>query len=157
MAVLWLLTCASTYVLDTVHSCGYVNMLLIITASLIAIQMHSNPCTCLSLTLVITEVVNNPDNKTVFLNQPVVFTCETNGGLSGWRINGTLPGNLPPEVHRDLELVSTGTDEGTTLLKLTIPARAEYNNTRVQCLTGTFGGSSVESETAILKVQGISY
>ena len=86
-----------------------------------------------------------------------MFTCETDGSISSWRINEQLPGDLPPEVHSDLELSSTGTDEGTTLLTLTIPARAEYNNTRVQCLTGTFGGSSVESETAILKVQGIIY
>ena len=86
-----------------------------------------------------------------------MFTCETVGSLSGWRINETLAGDLPPAVHNDLELSSTGTDEGATLLKLTIPARAEYNNTRVQCLTGTFGGSSVESETAILKAQGIIY
>ena len=93
---------------------------------------------------------------TVFLNQSAAFTCETDGGLSGWKINGTLPGDLPPAVGSDLEFSSTNTDEGTTLLKLTIPARAEYNNTRVQCLTGTFDGSSAESETAILKVQGIA-
>ena len=102
-------------------------------------------------------IVNNPNNKTVFLNQSAVFTCETDGGISGWRVNGTLSGDLPPAVQNILEFSSTNTDEGTTLLKLTIPARAECNNTRVQCVSGTFGGSSVESETAILKVQGTTY
>ena len=105
--------------------------------------------------LYLSEILKDPENKTVFLHQSALFTCETDGSISSWRINGTLPGDLPPAVHSDLELSSIGTDNGTTLLILTIPARAEYNNTRVQCLTGTFGGSSVESETAILKVQGI--
>ena len=100
-------------------------------------------------------IVNNPENKTVFLNQSAVFKCETDGGVSGWRINGTLPEDLPPAVGSDLEFPSTNTDEGNTLLKLIIPARAEYNNTRVQCLTGTFGSSSAESNAAILKIQGI--
>ena len=91
---------------------------------------------------------------TVFLNQSAVFTCEADDGLPGWKINGTLQGDLPPAVGSDLKFVTM--TAGTTLLKLTIPARAEYNNTRVQCLTGIFGGSSAESETAILKVQGIT-
>ena len=87
-----------------------------------------------------------------------MFKCETDSGLSSWRINGTLSGDLPPAVLSDIEVISsTETDDGTTLLKLTIPARAEYNNTRVQCITLTFDGSTVESETAILKVQCITY
>ena len=103
------------------------------------------------------EILNTPESMTVFLNQSAVFTCETDGSLSTWRINGILPGDLPPAVGSDLELSTTITDNGTILLTLTILARAEYNNTRVQCLTGTFGGPSVESETVILKVQGITY
>ena len=39
---------------------------------------------------------------------------------------------------------------------LTIPARAEYNGTRVQCFVGIFGGSSDESENATLEIQGRS-
>ena len=80
-----------------------------------------------------------------------MFTCETDGSISVWRINGTF------SVDSDIEFSPTITDNGTILLNLTIPARAEYNNTRVQCLTATFGGSVAESETAILMVQGIIY
>ena len=87
-----------------------------------------------------------------------MFTCATVGGFSGWKINETASGDLPPAVFRDIKFSPDDiTDNGTTLLKLTIPARAEYNNTRVQCLTVTFSGSSAESETAILKIQGITY
>ena len=79
------------------------------------------------------------------------------GGISGWRVNGTFSVDLPPAVHSDLEFLSTRTDEGNILSKLTIAARTEYNNTRVQCIAVTLGGSSAESETAFLKIQGITY
>ena len=110
-------------------------------------------------TMYLPEIINNPEKKTVFRDQSAVFTCETDGGVSGWEINGIVAVNLPPVVLGDLELSTTVTDEGTTLLKLTIPARAEYNNTRVQCIVVKLGDPpvEVESETAILKVQGITY
>ena len=105
-------------------------------------------------------IINNPENKTVYLlDQSAVFTCETDGHLSGWEINETVVGDLPVAVGSELEFFSTITENGTTLLKLTIPARAEYNNTRVQCVVVKLGDPpvEVESETAILKVQGITY
>ena len=84
-----------------------------------------------------------------------MFTCETDGGLSGWRINGTVLQNLPQEIHSDFMVSPTITPEGSTVEVLTIPARAEYNGTRVQCLVVIFGGSSEESENVTLKIQGI--
>ena len=101
------------------------------------------------------EILHDPENTTVFLDQSAVFSCEVNGGLSGWRINGTLSEDLSTEIHDDLNFSSTDTAEGNTLLTLTIPARALYNGTRVQCLTARFGGSSAESENATLNIQGI--
>ena len=104
-------------------------------------------------------IINNPKSKTVYLlDQSVVFTCETDGGFSGWEINRTVAEDLPPAVGSDLELFSTITKNGTTLLRLTIPARAEYNNTRVQCVVVKLGDPpvEVENEAAILKIQGIT-
>ena len=84
-----------------------------------------------------------------------MFTCETDGGgLTGWRVNGIILQSLPPEIRSDLLSSGTNTDEGTVVEELTIPARAEYNGTRVQCLVGIFGGSSDESENATLRIQG---
>ena len=102
-------------------------------------------------------IINNPENATVFLNKSAVFTCETDGHLSGWEINERVAGDLPPAVASELEFSPIViTENGTTLLKLTIPARADYNNTIVQCVVVTLGGSVAESETAILKVLGIT-
>ena len=83
-----------------------------------------------------------------------MFTCETVGGVTGWRVNRTILQSLPPEIRSDLHFSETSTDEGTVVEELTIPARAEYNGTRVQCLVGIFGGSSDESENATLRIQG---
>ena len=85
-----------------------------------------------------------------------MFTCETDGGFSGWRINGTQLQDLPPEIRNDVVISVTNTAEGSTVENLTIPARAEYNGTRVQCLVGIFGGPSDESENVTLKIQGRS-
>ena len=83
-----------------------------------------------------------------------MFTCETDGGFSGWRINGTRLQDLPPEIRNDVMVSVTNTPEGSTVENLTIPARAEYNGTIVQCLVVTVGGSSDESENATLEIQG---
>ena len=83
-----------------------------------------------------------------------MFTCETREGATIWRVNGTLLEKLPPEIESDIMVSGTNTPEGTRVVVLTIPARAEYNGTRVQCLVGIFGGSSNESENATLKIQG---
>ena len=85
-----------------------------------------------------------------------MFTCETDGGgLTGWTVNGTILQSLPPEIRSNVVVSGTNTDEGTVVEELTIPARAEYNGTRVQCLVGIFGGSSDESENATFRIQGI--
>ena len=100
------------------------------------------------------EILNASNSTTVFLDQSAVFTCETDDGFSGWRINGIRLQNLPPEIRNDVKISVINTPEGSTVETLTIPARAEYNGTTVQCLVVTVGGSSDESENATLKIQG---
>ena len=102
------------------------------------------------------EIIRNPENKTVFLHQLAVFTCETRGGLSGWVVNGMLLEQLEqssPETRADI-LTVTNISGGMTMETLTILAKAQYNGTRFQCGVLTFGGS-VQSDNATLKIQGI--
>ena len=107
------------------------------------------------LTVDVPEILQAPESAVVYLDQSAVFTCETVGGLTGWTVNGTILQSLPPEIRNDLHVSPTSTDEGTVVEELTIPARAEYNGTRVQCLVVILGGSSDESENATLMIQGI--
>ena len=102
------------------------------------------------------EILQSPENQTVFLDQSAVFTCETDGGFSGWRINGTLLQTLPPEIERDIKVSVSTTAEGSRVETLTIPARAEFNGTKIQCLVLGFGGFA-ESENVTLRVQGTMY
>ncbi|CAI8046218.1 hypothetical protein GBAR_LOCUS25542 [Geodia barretti] len=100
------------------------------------------------------EVLHAPGNQTVFPNQSAVFTCETDGGSTGWRVNGTFVDELPPAVEMDLEIFGANTAEGTRLASLTIPAKAEYNGTRVSCFTQRLGGLFMESANVTLRIQG---
>ena len=62
---------------------------------------------------------------TTFLNKTEVFRCQTSDGdYTFWRVNGTSFTDLPLE------------DRDSTL---SIPAKAVYNGTTVQCVTGDNG------------------
>ena len=70
-----------------------------------------------------------------------MFTCETVGGVLSWVVNGTQREVLPDEIRRDLVTSEeTVNDGGRTEQSLTIPARAEYNGTRVQCVVLSLSG-----------------
>ena len=83
-----------------------------------------------------------------------MFTCETVGGVLIWVVNGTQRELIDPEIRRDLMISETINDGGSTVETLTIPARAEYNGTRVQCLVLSLSGSDL-SENATMMIQGI--
>ena len=82
-----------------------------------------------------------------------MFTCETVGGILSWIVNGTQRELLDPEILRDLVISDVIIDGGRREQDLTIPARAEYNGTRVQCLVFSLSGSD-QSENATLLIQG---
>ena len=96
-----------------------------------------------------------PESRVVFLDQSAEFTCETVGGTLGWVVNGTQQDVHPAEIRRDLVVTEIIIDDDTTLENLTIPARAEYNGTRVQCFVGISGGLTAQSDNATLWIQGI--
>ena len=103
------------------------------------------------------EILRAPESTTVFLNQLAVFTCETRGGITLWRVNGTQRETFLPDIVRDLVVSEITTPEGVLVTKLTIPARAQYNGTRVQCLSVIIDISRAESDNATLTIQGNSY
>ncbi|CAI8007712.1 hypothetical protein GBAR_LOCUS5345 [Geodia barretti] len=106
----------------------------------------------LALSSVAQEISHSPESTTIFLNQSAVFTCMTRGGVTLWRVNGTQRELLLP-ILRDL-VVSETTSEGVVMQTLTIPARAQYNGTRVQCVSAIVGVSLVESDNVTLTIQG---
>ena len=100
------------------------------------------------------EIVHPPHSSTVFLNETAMFKCETVGGLSGWKINGTLFDMLPPEILDELDVTDTITG-GIRIEVLSIPARTDFNGTVVQCVVLTLSGLAAESENVTLKIQGM--
>ena len=84
-----------------------------------------------------------------------MFSCEASGGdYIAWRVNGTTFSNLPSDVRSDVDINPVGIVSG--LSTLTIPAKAVYNGTTVQCVTGEtgVGGVVIGSENATLTIQG---
>ena len=83
-----------------------------------------------------------------------MFTCVSRGAdYTFWRVNGTAYNDHPPELRDDLD-TDQETIGGNEVYTLTIPGRAEYNGTEVQCVAGDVGGGSIESVNVTLKVQG---
>ena len=92
---------------------------------------------------------------TVFLDDDAFFLCATRGSFSPhWRLNGTDYNDLSSDVQDDL-ITSSSSTGLAELLDLIITARAEYNETRVECVAENNDGDSVVSDNAILYIQGI--
>ena len=85
-----------------------------------------------------------------------MFTCETAGGNLGWVVNGKLRDVHSEEIRNDLIISEIPTEGGSKHETLTIPARAEYNGTTVQCAVLAFGGSD-QSENVTMTIQGIGF
>ena len=83
-----------------------------------------------------------------------MFSCDASGGeFIVWRVNGTSYSDSSYDVQSDLDINPVGLVSG--LSTLDIIARAVYNGTTVQCVTGDIGGDVVESENVTLTIQGI--
>ena len=102
----------------------------------------------------VSEILVAPDSRVVFLNQSAVFTCETVGGGLAWVLNGTLRDVHSEEIRNDLIISEIPTEGDSKQETMTIPARAEYNGTRIMCAVLTLGGSAL-SENSTLRIQGI--
>ena len=99
------------------------------------------------------EIIQSPTSITVFLDNSAKFTCEVNGGISDWKLNGTIINDLPPIIGRGLQTYLGISDRGNPLEILTFRATAIYNGSIIQCVT--FGHFSRESENATLNIQGL--
>ena len=78
-----------------------------------------------------------------------------NGDVATWRVNGTYYNALSPEIRRDTDVFQEDGTGGHEILKLTIPGKAEYNRSKVQCVTGEFGSDPVVTPNVTMTVQGI--
>ena len=81
------------------------------------------------------------------------FYCITNGNSIFWRVDGTNLDDLPSGTLKDEVVLgeSNLNSEGDRLFTLSIPGRAIYNGTEVQCVADDGELSNV----ATLIVKGI--
>ena len=98
------------------------------------------------------EILEAPENTTVFLDQTAVFRCEVTGGHVSWELNGRPANELISIALDDLDVEFDESENGNPLTILTIIARAEYDGTTVQCLVNA--GFSDQSQIVSLSIQG---
>ena len=104
-----------------------------------------------------TEINIPPQDTIAFLNMTGMFSCDASGGdYIAWRVNGTGFSNISPEILSDIDINPVGII-ASGLSTLTITAKAVYNGTTIQCVTGDIGGVVVESGNVTLTIQGIYY
>ena len=100
-------------------------------------------------------ILNAPMNITVFENQSAVFTCEANGSYIGWRVQGIIVQGVLSELYDDIIVSSMNIlSVSNTMQEMVFPAKTQYNEVRIHCLTWNLGGSLAESDTALLNIQG---
>ena len=98
------------------------------------------------------EILQHPRNITVFENKTASFSCEISGGFHSWAVNNKPLNELSLELRRNVNISLLVGDNENPQHRLTIPARAEFNGTVVQCLIN--GGFSDRSDLVSLIIQG---
>ena len=100
-------------------------------------------------------ILTHPTDRTVLLDNAAHFSCATRRDFSThWRLNGTDYNDLSSDVQDDL-IISSSSSALSETLNLLLPAKTEYNETRVECVAENNDGDSVVSDTATLYIQGI--
>ena len=99
-------------------------------------------------------IKTHPTDRTVFLGDEAFFSCRMQDTSSShWRLNGTDYNDLPSDVRDDV-VTSSGSSGLAGTIDMIITARAEYNETRVQCVIEIDGDSVKVSNTGTLYIQG---
>ena len=99
----------------------------------------------------------HPTDRTVFLGDDngAFFSCRMQDSSSShWRLNGTDYNDLSSDVLDDV-VTSSGSSDLAETIDMNITVRAEYNETRVECVIENNDGDSIVSDNATLYIQGI--
>ena len=81
------------------------------------------------------------------LGSIATFSCSASRGLVGWTVNGL--------EFRDLNSTDITANTTGKTSNLYIPVTREYNNSNVTCYNAIRGVGFLESEPAVLQVQGM--
>ena len=115
------------------------------------VAINNIPC-MFHISILFSEILEPPENTTVFLDQTAVFRCEVTGGHASWEVNGKSTTEQTSIARDDLKVEFDDSENGNPLAILIIIARDEYNETTVQCVVN--GGFSDQSQIVSLRIQG---
>lgn len=99
-------------------------------------------------------ILDRPEDRTVFLGdgEGAYFSCTTRDSSSThWRVNDTDYDDLPSQIQHGF-VINMILSLPRVIIEIVIPARAEYNGTRVQCVAESDDGQSLVSDNATLTI-----
>ena len=100
------------------------------------------------------EIVTHPRSLNVSLGSLARFTCEGRGIRLQWSING-LAENHYDNKDRGSKVTMLNSTTGLIMSLIEIPANFTNNNITIVCTAfGGTGGTTSDSETAVLRIQG---
>ena len=96
-------------------------------------------------------IVEHPKNQSLYQGNTAIFQCITfRFDAIVWSVNKSLP----ELMNLSAPSLMIGDDVHTRVSRLEVPARIEYNNSRILCIGLLFFNTSQMSRTALLLVQG---
>ena len=97
-----------------------------------------------------TDITSSPQSVNTTLNRVVKFSCSYVGDIIRWEANGRriFDGQNGFEIT-DVPLTST-----SVMSTLTVVTSLDKNNTNITCTAFALGSETVESEPALLLLQG---
>ena len=100
------------------------------------------------------EIVHPPRDIIVVVGDWAEFTCEVqDASFTSWRVNSTYTSSLPTSIRGDIMFGQT-IDGDYEVHSLSMRTRAEYNQTKFQCVVISAEDEIFWSENATLLIQG---
>ena len=102
------------------------------------------------------EIVTHPRSLNVSLGSLARFTCEGRGSVLLWRINGLAEDHNDNKDRGPIKVKTMlNSTTGLIMSLIEIPANFTNNNITIVCTAlGGTGGTTSDSDTAILRIQG---
>ena len=97
-----------------------------------------------------TAITSSPQSVNTTLNGVATFNCTYVGDIFRWKANGqNIFNGIDGFKYSETEL-----SQGLIMSTLTVVTSLDKNNTNITCITFAFGSETIESEPALLLLQG---
>ena len=99
-------------------------------------------------------ITTPPVDNVVFQDHEATFICTAiNTPFIVWKVNGTDLTDFPSDIQADFSRDGMRENNEETIV-LVVHSRRKYNNTQIQCEARNLDLELIQTEMAILRIQG---